>query len=206
MQPYVQSGNEHAMKYDEQGNVAGFLEFPQLETKRLILRRMSQNDAGFYFALFSDPDIIEMTTFDGPKDLDAARKELQDYCLDNFVNDTGVRWGITRKGNPELIGTCGFYKWIKHARRAEIGYDLTATHRKQGVMTEALTAMIDFLFGPAQFNRLEAFTDPRNIGSNRLLEKLGFRREGILRDYTFFRGRFLDDYMYALLRSDWEGH
>jgi ribosomal-protein-alanine N-acetyltransferase len=193
------------MKHDEEGNVVGFETFPQLETERLVLRRMSLDDADFYFKHFSDPDIVELTAFDGPKDFEAATKELQEYCLDNFVNDTGIRWGIARKGNPDLIGTCGFYKWVKHVRRAEIGYDLAATFRRQGIMTEALTAMINYLFGPLQLNRLEAFTDPRNDGSNRLLQNLGFKREGVLREYTYFHGRFLDDYLYALRKSDWSG-
>ena len=200
----MQSGVEQTMKRDEEGNVVGFHEFPQLETERLVLRRMSPNDVEFYLRQFSDPEIIELTTFDAPKDLEAAMKELQEYCLDNFVNDSGLRWGITKKGSPELIGTCGFYKWVKHVRCAEIGYDLVAAFRMQGIMTEALTAMIDFLFGPVQLNRLEALTIQRNEGSNRLLERLGFRREGVLRDYTYFHGRFLDDHLYALLKRDWE--
>jgi len=165
---------------------------------------MSTNDADFYFRHFSDPDIVEFHAFDGPENIDIAKKELKEYCLDIFVNDMGIRWGITKKESPELIGTCGFYKWGKLVRRAEIGNDLAPDFRRQGIMTEALTAMIDFLFGPVQLNRLEAFTDPRNEGSNRVLQKLGFKREGVLRDYTYFHGRFLDDHLYALLKRDWE--
>jgi len=193
------------MKYDEEGNVVGFVTFPQLETERLLLRRMSVDDVDFYFRQFSDPDIVELTTFDAPKDLEGARDELHEYCLDNFVNDTGIRWGITEKGSPDLIGTCGFYKWVKHAKRAEIGYDLVEAYRRQGIMTEALTSMIDFLFGSVQMNRLEALTIPMNEGSNRLLQKLGFKREGVLRENTYFQGKFLDDHLYALLKRDWVG-
>jgi ribosomal-protein-alanine N-acetyltransferase len=192
------------MKRDESGVVIGFDEFPVLETERLQLRRMTMDDAGFYLKHFSDPGIVSMSAFEAPKDMAAAIAELREYCVDIFTNDAGIRWGITLRNDPNLIGTLGFYKWVKNARHAEIGYDLDGTYRRQGIMTEALTAALDYIFNKVELNRVQALTDPTNTPSVRLLDKLGFRQEGVLRDYTYFRGKYLNDLLFSLLRREWD--
>lgn len=191
------------MKRDERGKIVEFGEFPQLESKRLILRQLTMHDAEFYLRNFSDPTTIELTCFEGPKDLEAAKEELREYCIDNFLNNTGIRWGITLKDNRTLIGTCGIYKWMKSHYHAEIGYDLLPEYRKRGIMTEAMTAAIDYIFGELGLNRIYAYIDPRNIASMALVERLGFVKEGRLRESTFFRGKFWDDVVYALVSRDW---
>ena len=194
------------MTFDESGRMVAFGEFPRLETERLVLRRMTLDDAEFYLRHFSDPDIVELTAFEGPRDIEAARAELLAYCIENFDRNTGIRWGISLKPDPALIGTCGFHQWVKaggyHAR---IGYDLAAAHRRKGIMTEALAAMIAYGFSEMRLHRIEALVDPRNVGSVRTLEKLGFRRDGVLREDMFFRGRFVDDAVYSLLEHEWRG-
>jgi ribosomal-protein-alanine N-acetyltransferase len=192
------------MKRDESGVVIGFDEFPVLETERLQLRRMTMDDAGFYLKHFSDPGIVSMSAFEAPKDMAAAIAELREYCVDIFTNDAGIRWGITLRNDPNLIGTLGFYKWVKNARHAEIGYDLDGTYRRQGIMTEALTAALDYIFNKVELNRVQALTDPTNTPSVRLLDKLGFRQEGVLRDYTYFRGKNLNDLLFSLIRREWD--
>ncbi len=189
------------------GRAVAFGEFPRLETERLVLRRMTLGDAEFYLRHFSDPDIVELTAFEAPGDLEAATAELRAYCVENFDRGTGIRWGISRKPDPALIGTCGFHQWVKEGGwRARIGYDLAAADRRKGIMTEALAAMIGYGFGTMRLHRVEALVDPRNAGSIRTLEKLGFRREGVLREDTCFRGRFVDEAMYSLLEQEWRGH
>jgi len=184
--------------------VIGFTEFPRLETERLVLRMMTSDDAEFYFMHFSDPGIVSTQAHEGPKDMDAAIAELQEYCIDNFTNDIGVQWGIALKRSPELIGTCGFYKWVKHAHHAEIGCDLDSGHRHDGIMTEALTAVLDFLFTKVGLNRVQALVDPSNVPSIKLLDRLGFTKEGVLRDHTCFRNAYLDEVVYSILRREWE--
>jgi len=191
------------MRFDEQGGMLTFGEFPQLQTERLILRRMTLDDLGFYFRHFSDPDIARLTAFEPPRDLKAAEEELRMFCIDNFQQGTGIRWGIEGKGEHKLIGTCGYHQWAKGDFRARIGYDLGAPYRRQGLMTEALRAMIRYGFEAMRLNRIEVLTSPQNIASIRLLRKLGFTREGVLREYTHFRGSFEDDSCLALLRSEW---
>lgn len=192
------------MKLDDNGKIIEFDEFPTLRTERLVLRKMTLDDAEFYLRNFSDPTVVELTGFEPPKDLESAREELKEYCIDIFTSNAGIRWGITLRGSPELIGTCGFYKWVKRAYHAEIGYDLLAEHRDKGIMTEALAAMLDYLFGTVGMNRVYALIDPRNEASIGLVEGLGFKREGVLRESTYFRGRFLDDVVYSVLAREWK--
>jgi ribosomal-protein-alanine N-acetyltransferase len=84
-----------------------------------------------------------------------------------------------------------------------MGYDLAAPHRRQGIMTEAMEAAIDYGFGSMGLNRIEALVDPGNTASIRLLLRLGFSQEGVLREYTHFRGKFVDDVCFSLLRREW---
>lgn len=192
------------MTLDNSGRMVAFGEFPRLETERLVLRRMTLDDTGFYLRHFSAPDIVELTAFEGPKDLEAARAELLAYCIENFDRNTGIHWGISRKPDPALIGTCGFHQWVREGGfHARIGYDLATAHRRKGIMTEALTAMLAYGFGTMRLHRVEALVDPRNVGSIRTLDKLGFRREGVLREDALFRGRFTDDAVYSLLEQEW---
>lgn len=190
------------MKRDADGKLIEFGEFPALETERLTLRRMTMDDDVFYLKNFSDSTTVDLTGFEPPKDLKTAREELREYCIDNFANNTGIRWGVTVKGSPDLIGTLGFYKWDKRNHSVEIGYDLLPEHRQKGIMTEAMTAMLDFLFGTMGLNRVYALIDPRNLASANLLLGLGFIREGEFRESTCFRGKYLNDVVFALLARE----
>ncbi len=191
------------MKLDARGKMIEFGEFPTLETKRLILRQLTIDDAEFYLRNFSDPITVELTTFEAPKDLEAAKAELKEYCIDIFHNNTGNRWGITTKDNGDLIGTCGFYKWVKSNYHAEIGYDLLPDFRRRGIMTEALSAMINYMFGEVGLNRIYAYIDPRNEASMALVKGLGFVKEGVLRENVLFRERYYDDVVYSILAREW---
>jgi ribosomal-protein-alanine N-acetyltransferase len=97
------------------------MRFPQLETKRLILRELTLDDAEFYFRHFNIEEIVKGCCFPGPKSLDAAREELELYCINPFKENSGIRWGIVMKGNNELIGTCGFTHWWKMSTEAKLG-------------------------------------------------------------------------------------
>lgn len=177
-------------------------DFPQLETNRLILRKMTPDDVEFYFRHFNNDKIIKGSCFPGPKNLEAARKELERYCIKLFKEQTGIRWGITRKGIDELIGTCGFYNWNKTAKRAEIGYDLDPAFWRQGLMTEALLFVLKYGFEKMKLNRIQAIIDSENARSIRLVKRLGFKKEGVLRHNNYFNGRFRDEICFSLLKHE----
>ena len=178
-------------------------EFPQLETNRLIMREMTLDDVEFYFRHFNNDKIVEGSCFPGPKTLEAAKEELELYCINPFKGNRGIRWGIVRKGDDNLIGTCGYYDWNKTACRAEIGYDLDPAHWGQGIMTEALCAVLKYGFEKMGLNRVQAIIDSKNIRSMKLVHRLGFKKEGVLRQRSYFNGQFLDDVCFSLLKKEW---
>lgn len=90
-----------------------------------------------------------------------------------FEDGQGIRWGIALKEDDRLIGTCGFHEWKKAHYKAEIGYELSPEYWRNGMMTEAIGAILEFGFRVWGLNRIEAFIDPRNVASRKLLEKLG---------------------------------
>lgn len=178
--------------------------FPTIETKRLILRQLTLDDADFVYQHFSDPGVTQYL-LDAPPlaSMEEAREIIEFYLEPE--EKTHNRWGILRKADQRLIGTCGFHKWEKNYFRAEIGYDLSSDCWGQGFMTEALPAAIYNGFERMKLNRIDAMVYIHNPASFKLLEKLGFKQEGILRDYFYLNETFYDHFLYGLLRKDWQG-
>ena len=108
------------------------------------------------------------------------------------------------KGGEEFIGEIGFYDYEQKHRKAEIGYKLSKKHWRKGYMSEALEAILDYMYGNLEINRIQALVDPRNPPSYLLLEKYGFKQEGTLRDYEFEKGDYVDLIMLSLLRREWD--
>jgi ribosomal-protein-alanine N-acetyltransferase len=177
--------------------------FPRLETPRLILREMTLGDLEFYFHHFNLQQIAEGTCFPGPTTLEAAKEELERYCINPFHEHRGIRWGIVLKEEGDLIGTLGFYDWNKAERKAEIGYDLKPTYWGVGIMTEALHTVLHFCFETMGINRVQAIIPVENHRSKKLVRRLGFTQEGVLRQNSFFLGTFRDDACFSLLREEW---
>jgi len=183
---------------------AAFPPFPTLTTERLLLREITPDDAPFWLRNFSDPDVVELTAYEPPRDLEAAKEEIEQYCTRVFREEAGIRWGITLKGRGDLIGTLGYHAWVQERdRRARMGYDLLAEYRRKGIMTEAMEAVLAYGFKTMTLNRVEALVDPRNLPSIRLVERLGFHRDAYLRQSTRFRDRFYDDVVFSLLSREW---
>jgi ribosomal-protein-alanine N-acetyltransferase len=178
--------------------------FPTIETERLILREITLDDLDWYMRHFSKREMVEGTGFPGPKDRKQAEEEMMLYIIDLFAKGDGFRWGITLRGCDDLIGSCGFYKWTKtESYRAEIGYDLDPECWGSGIMTEALSAMIDFGFEKMGLNRVEAMIFLANERSVALVKRLGFTLEGVFRERLYKDGEFADDACFALLRREW---
>jgi ribosomal-protein-alanine N-acetyltransferase len=182
-----------------------FSTFPELRTKRLVLREVTSDDAGWYHEHFSRPEMIEGQGAPPPEGMKGAREELQKYFIDLFKNRNGFRWGITLKGDNRLIGSIGYYKWVKPSgHQAEMGYDLDPEFWDKGIMTEAMISVVDFGFRKMGLNRIEILIMPRNRRSQNLARKLGFKREGVLRRHSFDEnGEFCDDVLYSILKDDW---
>jgi ribosomal-protein-alanine N-acetyltransferase len=183
-----------------------FSKFPEIRTERLLLRQPTMKDVEWYFEYFSRPEIVWGGGEPGPKNMSAAREEFRKYLIDLYRKRQGFRWIITLKGDGRPIGTLGFYKWAPSAgHQAEMGYDLAKEHWGKGIMTEAMSAVIDFGFEKMELNRIEVFIMPRNKRSIKMIKNLGFKREGLLRQRYFDEfGNFTDDVLFSMLRSDWK--
>jgi len=178
-----------------------FQSFPQLETRRLILRRLHAADASALFSILSDQEVTRY--YD-----DAAFTHVAQACEQIEAWESGfhhrrcIRWGIARKEDGGLIGTCGYYAIHPWHMRASIGYELSRPFWRQGLMSEALNTMIQLGFTDMELNRIDALVMPENIPSIRLLEKLGFINEGLLRGYENWGDKgFTDLYIFCLLRT-----
>jgi len=180
-----------------------FHSFPPLETNRLILRSIRRADNAALFGILSDDKVTRYYDDESFTDLGQAVSQIEAW-ENGFVSKRCVRWGIVRKGELEIIGTCGFYGFHTRHMRASIGYELTRAAWRQGIMTEALDVIIAFGFTEMDLNRIDAVVLPENKASILLLEKLGFSQEGILKEYENWGNKgFVDVLMLSLLKKTW---
>lgn len=176
--------------------------FPSLTTQRLRLRPLAATDVDFVFAHFADPAIDRFLLDDDPV---RTREEAQ-AIVDFYVSAAGPtpnRWVLERLSDGMPIGTCGLHRWVQRDRCCEVGYDLSPRAQGQGYMTEALRAVLDFGFATLDLNRIEAIVHVDNAASLRLLDRLHFQREGVLRDLHLRDGVFHDHAVLSLLARDW---
>jgi ribosomal-protein-alanine N-acetyltransferase len=166
-----------------------FKQFPLLETPRLRLREIVSADSHALYRIFSDPDVCRYYDLDQLTDVSQA-EEMVTHFAERFANCISLRWAITRKPFDDLIGTFGLF--VDSDWRGAIGYDLHPDYWRQGIMTEAVTELTRFGFEDAGLPRIEAFVMLDNIASVRLLEKIGYTEEGVLRQYMFFKGQLHD--------------
>jgi RimJ/RimL family protein N-acetyltransferase len=167
----------------------------------VTLRRLTPGDLDDLHTIFSDPEVARFLAI--PRHRDRVDTERFLASIDEgFRTGSLYQWGIEHAGH--LAGTCtlGGIDWGN--RRAEIGFALGRARWGQGLMPDALRALLAHAFGPLNLHRIEADVDPRNEASLRLLERLGFRREGYLRERYFKDGEIQDSVLLGLLRADWE--
>lgn len=176
-----------------------FASFPEIETERLLLRELLPEDAPAIYRLFSDPLVTRYYDLVTYTEMRQA-EELIDFFDESFELERAIRWGIERKEDGEIMGTCG-YVWLR-THRGEIGYDLHSSFWRQGYMSEAVDAILDFGFTEFGLNRIEAVVMLDNVASAGLLRSLGFVEEGILRELEFFKDAFHDMRLHSLLRKD----
>jgi len=177
----------------------------ELSTPRLTLRWMNQDDAEAHFAVFSDPEVVRYLGR-GPWTDPAQAVEAIGKTLANYASGEGLRMGITLRDGGRLIGDASLFHFDDANRRCEIGYSLARAHWGQGYASEALEALLGYGFETLGLNRVEADIDPLNAGSGRVLEKLGFRREGYMPERWIVDGVTADTAFYGLLRSYWLNH
>jgi RimJ/RimL family protein N-acetyltransferase len=175
---------------------------PELTTTRLRLRAVHPtHDAAGLLRLLSDPEVTRHSNAPACTTLAEAQAALE-QIQQRFTAKEMIRWAIQRIGHAEPIGTVGLVRVNHEHRRGELGYDLAQRWWGQGLAPEAASAVVAYGFAVLGLHRIEAGTLPGNQASVRVLEKPGFRKEGTLRDYLFFKGRFRTVRWFSLLATD----
>ncbi|MGG0738141.1 GNAT family N-acetyltransferase [Niallia taxi] len=179
-------------------------DFPVLQTERLLLREIQNEDALDIFEYLSDKDVMKYYGMEPFQSLEEVREEVEWYKSIR-MKQTGIRWGITLKENGKVLGSCGFLNWDKRHFRTEIGYELHKNYWGQGLASEALKVVVQYGFEHMGLERIQALIEPPNLSSQSLLKKHGFLCEGLLRSYEFTSGKMDDLYMYSLIKKDFNG-
>ena len=176
---------------------------PLLQTARLRLRPFEDSDADDLFALQSNTHVLRY--WDAPPWSEPARAEkFIARCGEMAQEDVGVRPAVERASDGAFIGWCTFSNWNPDFRSASLGYCFSDAVWGHGYATEAARALLGWAFDTLDLNRVQAETDTRNAASARVLEKLGFRREGTLREDCVVNGDVSDSWVYGLLRREWQ--
>lgn len=177
---------------------------PTLETERLRLRPFNDADADGLFALQSDAYVLRY--WDSPPWTDQSSVARFLAGNQRMAEDgSGARVAIERTADQAFLGWCTFNSWNPDFRSASLGFCLNQASWGHGYATEAARALLDWAFKTLDLNRVQAEVDTRNAASARVLEKLGFLREGTLREDCIVNGDISDSWIYGLLRRDWAG-
>lgn len=177
-------------------------ELPRLVAERVVLRHLRRDDVPRLYEIFSDRKV---TRYWGTPPLAnlAAAEDLRREIDDLFHRRSLFQWAVARRDDDRLLGTATLWHVVPAHRRAEIGFALGRRVWGRGYMGEALTTLIGFAFDSLGLFRLEADVDPRNAPSLRLLERLGFHREGLLRQRYHAPGEIQDSVILGLLAPEW---
>ena len=176
---------------------------PTLLTARLRLRPFRAADADALYALHSNAHVLRY--WDSPPWSEPARAErFLTACRQMAEEGSGARLAIDLFGDASFIGWCGLTRWNPGFRSASLGYCLGDAAWGHGYATEAARAVLQWAFDTLDLNRVQAEADTRNAASARVLEKLGFVREGTLREDCVVNGDVSDSWVYGLLRREWQ--
>jgi RimJ/RimL family protein N-acetyltransferase len=175
---------------------------PTLRTARLLLRPFGDEDAAALFALQSNGHVLRY--WDAPAWSDPSHAlGFIAACRQMADEGTGVRLAVERLSDGRFIGWCTSNRWNPGHRSASLGYCFDDAAWGHGYATEATGVLLTWAFDHLDMNRVQAETDTRNLASARVLEKLGFVREGLLREDCVVNGDVSDSWVFGLLRREW---
>lgn len=170
--------------------------FPVLETERLILRKISIDDAKDVFLLRTNEEAMKYINKPKLTSIDDAKEIIKK------MNDPDrIQWGITLKTSDIIIGTIGYHRIEKEHYRAEIGYMLHPQYWNTGLMSEAIAKVINYGFNEMKLHSMEAIINPGNTISRKILQKFNFSKEAYFKENFFFEGKFYDSEVYSLVKK-----
>jgi len=178
-----------------------FARLPELETPRLLLRKIRPRDAEDLFEWSSDEQVARYVLWDAHQRISETRAYIR-AIRSAYRHGLPSSWAIVLKSRRKVIGTIGFMWFSRENRSAEVGYSLSREYWNQGLMTEALTRVLQAAFEDLRLNRVEAQYDVRNPASGRVMEKCGMRHEGIFRNRILNKGEYVDVAVCSMIASD----
>jgi RimJ/RimL family protein N-acetyltransferase len=173
-----------------------------IATERLVLRRFRAADAETLAAYRSDPQVARYQSWTAPVTIEDARVIVESMELGDPDRPGWFQYAVERTEDHTLIGDVGV-GLDDNRRQAELGFSLASAYQGRGYATEAVRAVLDHLFRVRGLHKVSAECDLRNTASARLLERVGFVREGHRRSHTWIKGEWTDDLLYGLLDADW---
>lgn len=180
-----------------------FHPFKNLETERLSLRRVSIDDLNEILELRGNPETMKFI----PRPLVKTEEDALNHfkMIDEKIEkNEGINWAITVKENPKLIGIIGHYRIQPENHRCEIGYMILPQYNGQGIVTEAIKAVLEYGFEDMNMHSIEAVIDPDNIASERVLQKNGFVKEAHILENEYYDGKFWDTVIYSILKRNFK--
>lgn len=172
-----------------------------LVTERLMLRPLLESDVDAFFSIWSHAETMKYFSFPTMTSIDQAHERVS-RILSASEKGENFFCTIEIRETGEVIGNCALFHGDAQCRRAEIGFCLNRNHWRKGYAEEAASAVIGHGFDAINLHRIEADIDPRNEASAKLLERLGFIREGLLRERWIVDGEVSNSALYGLLASD----
>jgi RimJ/RimL family protein N-acetyltransferase len=179
------------------------MDFVNLETARLILRHFTDADLVPFMAYRNDPDVARYQGWEGISEAEAHAFIAEQKLVQPGVPGQWFQIAIALKETGMLAGDCALKIDEHDERQAEIGYTLARAYQGKGIATEAVSRVLDYAFRTLELHRVIAITDCENAASIVLLERLGLRREGHFIQNVWFKGKWADEYLYAILQDEW---
>ncbi|MBK5431980.1 MULTISPECIES: GNAT family N-acetyltransferase [Bacillus] len=175
------------------------------KTDRLILRRLSIDDAKYFHFYRSNPEVAKFQSWDNYQYHEA--ETFVNEQINNNPNQPGTwfQFAIALAENNKMIGDCALHTLLSEPRIVEIGFTLSPEYQGNGYATEAIYALLYYIFHSLGKHKVIAFSDVRNNKSISVLERVGMRREGHLLQNYMLKGQWIDEYQYSILKSEWKG-
>lgn len=179
------------------------IKIPELETERLMLRKINENDLQAIYRYGSNPNVSQHVSWETHQSIEDTKGFVK-TILDGYRQETKALWGMELKSSGQLVGTIDFVTIESKHRKAEIGYVLAEDCWGKGYMTEAAKQIIAYGFNELDLERIQARCFVANKGSARVMEKAGMTFEGIMRKAMFAKGKFHDLKLYSILSDEWK--
>lgn len=180
-----------------------FTTFPVIRTEHLLLREPRFTDAAYIFSIRSNSEVTDGYCTEKYTEETQATNWIRSL-VDGFAKKQHILWFITLNGEERVIGNCTLWHLDLSSACGELGYELHRDYWGKGIASEAANAVLKFGFSEMGLNRIEALPFRHNVSSHKLLDRLGFKLEGVMRQKHLFKGTYYDQFFYGMLKDDWD--